>query len=146
MKVKGNKEVNIRAFEPYRKSNNLKGILKPGFEIEVEEVDGEEITEGEGLNQIRSNKWYKDKNGDFYWSGGFEDLNSRKSESQVIDKFNYLENVVFNRKYLQTRGTGVTIAVLDTGVYKSHGCFNGADMNAMSVYENDVDIVCEKCR
>jgi hypothetical protein len=85
MKVKSNKEVNIRAFEPYRKSNNLKGILKPGFEIEVEPVDGEEITDGEGVNQIRSKKWYKDKNGDFYWSGGFENFKTDNSQSNDRD-------------------------------------------------------------
>ncbi len=81
MKVKSIKEVHIRTVEPYIKNYNKKGVLFPGFEIEVEEVDGEEIIEGEGANQIRSKKWYKDKNGDFYWSGGFEKLKTDNSQS-----------------------------------------------------------------
>jgi hypothetical protein len=86
IKVKSNKKVNIRAFEPYQRSNNLKGELNAGFEIEVEEVEGQYIEEGEGLDKIASSKWYKDKNGDYYWSGGFEQNNLLDSEKNVKSK------------------------------------------------------------
>ncbi len=117
MKVKSNKEVNIRAFEPYRKSNNLKGILNPGFEIEVEEVPGEDIIEGEGVNQIHSDKWYKDKNGDYYWSGGFE--STLQVESKVSNNDLYLEvlNNLADKKAFRVRGKDINIAILDSGIY-----------------------------
>lgn len=65
MKIKAKKEVFIRANTPYLNNDNKKGVLYPGFEIDVvEEVEGQEVD--------GNSKWYRDRNGDYYWSGGFE--------------------------------------------------------------------------
>jgi hypothetical protein len=141
IKVKSNKKVNIRAFEPYQRSNNLKGELNAGFEIEVEEVEGQYIEEGEGLDKIASSKWYKDKNGDYYWSGGFEQNNLLDSEKNVKSKtthvntntnfsnilkecfdyqsmilkknINLNEAIQISSTYKESKGKDTTIAILD---------------------------------
>lgn len=62
MRVVSNQKIEIRANAPHRTNDNLKGLIYPGFEIEV-------IEEVEGQNIDGNNTWYKDLNGDFLWSG-----------------------------------------------------------------------------
>lgn len=109
-RVISNKEVHIRIREPWRKSNNLKGILHPGFELEVEEI------EGEGIDN--NNVWYKDKNGDFYWSGGF----GYAAELQIF--FNYRQRIKLNGPTPSGEGESIRVAVLDTGIYAEHPDFD----------------------
>jgi len=141
MKVKSNKEVHIRAFEPYRRTNNLKVILKPSFELEVEEVEGESVEEGEGDNNITSSKWYKDKNGDYYWSGGFEKITQtifnstsqtnirttqrtdsehffKTSPDEILTPVNLNTGLEIDNSIKDTRGVNVTIGIMDHPIPK----------------------------
>lgn len=70
LKLKAIKNVNIRKGDPQIKDDNLKGVIYKGqeFELEVEEIEDKVKCE-----TIDGNcKWYKDANGDYLWSGGFE--------------------------------------------------------------------------
>ena len=69
LKLKAIKNVHIRTEAPERKENNLKGVIYKDkiFECEVEVIEGKTGEEG------NSNKtWYKDRNGDYLWSGKIE--------------------------------------------------------------------------
>jgi subtilisin family serine protease len=71
MKIKTNKDVHIRTTTSAADASNIKGIIHSGFEIEIAEmVDGQSIQ--------GNSAWYKDLNGDYYWSGDFE-------EQQIMD-------------------------------------------------------------
>ncbi len=109
-KVISNREVHIRSLEPWRRPQNLKGILNPGFEMEVEETQGENIDN----NKI----WFKDKNGDFFWSGGFA-----KNEIATQEFFNYRELLKLNGSIPSGEGESIRVAVLDTGIYADHPDF-----------------------
>lgn len=97
MKVKANREVFIRANVPYQNDNNKKGLLFPGFEVEViEKVEGQSI---EG-----NNIWFQDNNGDYYWSGGFSMQQAEKraigSSTESLPAFLRLN---YNSEYLALR-------------------------------------------
>ena len=137
MKVKSNKKVNIRAFEPYQRSNNLKGELNAGFEIEVEEVEGQYIEEGEGLDKIASTKWYKDKNGDYYWSGGFEIVSEITYQKKFDVKINYNEEfqqIPIN--YRRTLGEGIKVAILDSGINSKHIAFKDKTITSFNATDD----------
>ncbi|WP_138431628.1 S8 family peptidase [Fodinibius saliphilus] len=117
--VKTDEEIPIRTKLPERGGDsNKKGVLYAGFEVQVaEEWNGEEI-EGNNL-------WYRDKNGDFYWSGWFEEIKQDSEISiegdQSIELSWWLSGFgikeVWDEGYM---GEGVSIAVLDTGIDIDH--------------------------
>lgn len=121
--LKASKNVNIREKVPEITPNNLKGVLHKDFSIElVEEWDGDNHTE----DGITSDKWYKDRNGDFYWSGGFEENEALIQNNEIqpysnsvlpwwISSYN-IQNI-WNEGFM---GEGIRIAVLDTGIDKKH--------------------------
>jgi subtilisin family serine protease len=131
MKVKAIDDVYIRHKKP-SKNAKKKGILFEGFEIEVvRKVEGEGIKvdkdgkvnkDGTEVNNI----WYEDKNGDFLWSGLFtEGQETGTEESQRDTSFDSLLD--YNRLVLDkhselphNRGEDVTVAVLDSGIFKNH--------------------------
>lgn len=132
MIVKSNKEVNIRTFEPYRRNDNIKGILNPGFEVEVEVVEGQDID--------GNSKWYKDKNGDYYWSGGFEekvntDNDSSSSNTTIIENFSAIRET-----HLGT-GKGVKIAILDSGIDASHTSIKKRIIQSKNFLSDNSEIV-----
>lgn len=115
--LKAVKNVNIRQDVPEIATNNLKGVLHKGFSVNlVEEWRGENHTE----DGITSDKWYRDKNEDFYWSGGLE----FKKASSVLETNNFhwwIKDYSIAKiwdKY--GRGDGVKIAILDTGIDIAH--------------------------
>ncbi|MEP1035630.1 S8 family serine peptidase [Ekhidna sp.] len=127
MKVKATKDVHIRSGEAKRNGNsNLKGTLHKGFSIEVIETknDGEDI-DGNSI-------WYKDKNGDWYWSGGFESNQSSNGigseEYWWLNDFNV--DVFWKSGY---RGSGIKLAVLDTGLSIPHPDLNIYPENIIDV-------------
>ncbi|MBI9067374.1 MAG: S8/S53 family peptidase [Salinivirgaceae bacterium] len=70
------KDVNIRTGKPERNDNNLKGVIFKGVKIEID-ADRENPIKGEFGEDGNTNKvWYKDGNGDYLWSGGFDIVNS----------------------------------------------------------------------
>lgn len=122
-------EVVIRSDKAERDGKrNEKGVIFKGFEIEViETLTGEEIDD--------NNVWYKDRNGDFYWSGGFEKPGIKLSElnldhrllpesicakNKLIDHYENIKPIISNLELDDFFGEGINIAVLDSGVFESH--------------------------
>ncbi|MEX1267939.1 MAG: S8 family serine peptidase [Balneolaceae bacterium] len=118
--VKATEEVPIRTTIPDGEDDpaTKKGIIYPGFEVQIaEEWQGQEV-EGNNL-------WYRDKNGDFYWSGWFWELAEEQEpvieldESSVLPWWlsNYNIREIWDEGYM---GEGVKVAVLDTGLDPEH--------------------------
>lgn len=129
MKVKATQEVYIRSNVPYQKTDNKKGILYPGFEIEVEEqVDGQSID--------GNTKWFKDKNGDFYWSGGFEKKTDLPQNIHTL-KFNYNERFNIPDQFRNTLGENIKIALLDTGINPNHISLKNKTLVSYNALENN---------
>ena len=123
MKYKVIEQLEIRS-EPSLTSGQSFGILKPGFLFDVEE-------EVEGAILRNNNKWLKDSNGFFYWSGAMEKVPNKavtKSVSNVIVDYNQLLQDIPD-EIKETKGEGVTIAVLDTG------CIVHPDLNIIEFYD-----------
>lgn len=105
------KYLNVRMGKP---SVNARCIqyLSPGSEIEVED----KLYPGDPYNGIST--WYRDEMNNYYWSGGVEVPVPGKGPQ--TGKVNYNALLVFSEQLKQTKGKGVKIAVLDSGVYKEH--------------------------
>ncbi len=114
MKITTTQKLNLRYKDPNRTAR-IKGVINPDFEIEVEPVTGERI-DGNDV-------WYKDRNGDYIWSGGTKAIPERVTPENIsvnavhwgIDKMTvdklWTENIV---------GNNVHIAVLDSGINLHH--------------------------
>lgn len=96
-------------------------IYKPSDEIEIIDiVNGDEYD---------SNKvWYKLNDGNYVWSGGIEGIKSLSSSDKNIkisDKLiNYNQEFLnIDNNYRNNKGSGISIAVLDTGIYEKHPDF-----------------------
>lgn len=123
MKVRTIKDVNIRAGSPSM-SSPKKGVLYPGFELDVEPVEGEVR---EGINQ-----WYRDQNGDFIWGGGVLEVTDVFEATAADDydpsKWRFPPEQIDWRKrvlnldesWTASGGEGVKIAVLDSGLDFDH--------------------------
>ncbi|MGA2405863.1 MAG: S8/S53 family peptidase [Bacteroidales bacterium] len=119
MKVKSIQEVEIRTNTPSVTDSNKKGILNPGFELEVFE-----IIEGQAISG--NNIWYKDKNGDFLWSGGFEKYNTDSKTFDSKEMIDYNAQLIgLSDEVKKTQGNQAVIAILDTGVYTQHSSLVG---------------------
>lgn len=145
MKAKADKEVHIRIGIPYQNNDNKKGVLYPGFEIEVvEQVEGQNIDD--------NNIWFKDRNGDFYWSGGFNGYSKKteiiKSKSfqkfiegrfnritkELLGPINYNELLNIEDSIKKNRGIDTKVAILDYPIKKWDEIFNSR------IIEDDFDI------
>lgn len=125
------KKLNIRKSLPVNlpDRDNIIGTITEGYSFEGEEVDVAELP-----NQ-NLGKWYRDRDGKFYWGGGLTVKNEFQTASltaviqgvqDVINKnFNgtllkakidYNQLLKINDKYKETLGAGTTIALLDTGI------------------------------
>lgn len=109
LKLRAIKNVNIRTGKPERTSDNLKGIIYKGqeFEIEVEEIEGKE-----GKDKNSNKTWYKDRNGDYLWSGGFEVVDMEEKDTQFPW---WIKEIGINQIWKKTKGKDVTVITLDTG-------------------------------
>lgn len=94
---------------PSTQNTPLPNPLNPNDIVEIiAEVEGEPVTP-------TNNKWYKTDKGFFVWSGG-------------VSKFNdYNERVIqIPPKYRNTKGRGVKVAILDSGIFHEHQSFTAA--------------------
>ncbi len=117
IKLKAIRNVNIRKDAPKAMDNNLKGVIYKGqeFELNVEEI------EDDTCDSISGNrKWYKDANGDYLWSGGFEVINSNINLNNIESVGWHIKKFNIEKIWSITKGKGVTVAVLDSGIMMSH--------------------------
>lgn len=144
MKVKSDKEVHIREGTPYQNNNNKKGVLYTGFEIDVvEQVEGQNIDD--------NNIWFKDRNGDYYWSGGFEGYSKKteiikkpfqefiegrfnRSTKKLLGSINYNDLLNFDDNIKRNKGVDTKVAILDYPIKKWDEVFNSR------IIDDDFDI------
>ncbi|WP_323758000.1 S8 family peptidase [Roseivirga sp.] len=118
MTVKATQEVHIRANEPWIKSGNKKGILYPGFEVEVINVinTNAQVINGNGT-------WYQDKNGDYLWSGGFSQINELGISNRLYQDSNFWWHRDYHLHELWGQGLtgkGIKVGILDSGIDLPH--------------------------
>ena len=112
MKGRVTRLLNIRTGAPLILPNNNPGFLKPNDVVEIiDTVVGDTYKE--------NNVWYKLSDGSFVWSGGVERNTTsplRLNKDWWFDQ--YKIEMMWER--FATRGEGVTVAVIDSGVDLSH--------------------------
>ena len=121
------KKLNKRRIVPanFPDRDNIIGEVKEGFSFEGEEVA---IVPNPDLG-----KWYQDRDGSFYWGGGIsEALRTGLLTPAVLTPARLLfdsSKMSWGHKFydipfiwndLGTKGKGVTIAVIDTGIDENH--------------------------
>ncbi len=115
MKVTVTKYLNVRVGEPSINAPNYQ-YLVPGCVIEV---DGK-LYEGEPFHG--NTLWYKDKAGNYYWSGGIgttQQITKRFIEDNFrFDKLPWhITDFGVHEKWKTTRGEGINIAIIDSGCH-----------------------------
>jgi subtilisin family serine protease len=105
MKVTVTTYLNRRLNTPQTLPDNKSGYLAPGDVIEVAEViKGGQMIEGTDI-------WLKDTSGNFFWSGG----------TNYDALTNYAARIVnMPQAWKDSKGKGITIALLDTGISTAH--------------------------
>lgn len=112
MKVTVTKFLNVRVGKPGVNAPCY-NYLAPGSIIDVEDV----LVNGDAIDG--NNKWFKGLDGSYYWSGGtsYTDIKNRISS---LPGFNYNQAVSVPKAWKDSKGEGITIAVLDSGVFAAH--------------------------
>jgi len=107
--------------------------LAPGS---ILEVDGN-LYSGDMYDGIST--WYKDLAGNYYWSGGVGEFNKINIadndvyESALSSLINWNVNIPqIPLEWKESKGSGVKIAILDTGIYNLHKDLK----NAVSFYSD----------
>lgn len=96
--------------------------LSPGSVIEVNET----LVTGDVYDG--NNKWYQGLDGSYYWSGGVASNNTPNAINGANAYYNsYKQLTNWNQnlnnippEWFKTKGNGVKIAVLDTGIFSGH--------------------------
>jgi subtilisin family serine protease len=113
-----NKPLNIRTGLPATEAPSP-AFLTPGATVQVSEIVRGTMIDG-------NNKWYKGVDGNFYWSGGFDNTVSDSAliitqddpATRLINYNDLLEGVDSTLK--SGRGEGIHIAILDSGLNAGH--------------------------
>ena len=123
--------LNLRTGTPEVLPNNNPGdiFFSPGDVVDIAET----VT---GENHQGNNVWFRLADGGFIWSGGVEKIsavairfNSYKEQNpDLINWNNSIKQIPLN--WLKSRGKGVKIAVMDTGIFDKHEDLN----NSISTY------------
>lgn len=131
------KKLNKRSLVPVSlpDPSNIIGVVHEGFHFEGVEVDLAEIP------NPALGKWYKDRDGSFYWGGGLTEVFEAAPElptaapelfevGEAVAEIAFDQakmswghqfyNIPFIWSDLGTMGKGVTVAVIDTGIDKTH--------------------------
>ncbi|AYB30417.1 S8 family peptidase [Chryseolinea soli] len=159
MKVTVTQYLNVRVGKPSVNAPTFQ-YLSPGSELDV---DGK-LYKGDAFEGV--NTWVKDQAANYYWSGGtnFEALQTsigdapqrdapprevipaetKSQEAKPQDatpasdtRFDYNQLLVLDAKFKQTKGAGITIALVDSGssdhralgdaIAGKHNVLNGSD-------------------
>jgi subtilisin family serine protease len=115
MKVVVKDYLNVRVGKPSVNAPCYQ-YLAPGSEIEV---DGR-IYQGDSYENIDT--WLKDQAGNYYWRGGFEKgLNTGLKVVEPSENLiNYRDILKTAMKLPSTFGSGINVAIIDSGVNTSH--------------------------
>ncbi len=156
MKVKTIAQLNIRSSAGT--NNPRTGILNPGFELEVEEVNGEKVKDSVNGKEIESSVWYKDASGHYYWGGGVENLRNKqqKIDSSIEDSashllfneppnhnsfINYGKLINVTKRLPNGDGNSVNIALLDTGINRNHPDLNNSNILLADIHDSWSDVI-----
>lgn len=140
LRLTSSEEVHIRSSVPELKDNNKKGVVYSGNSVEF-------IEEWQGELHKGINKWYRDRNGDFYWSGGFKEFDGLDRSENTIEGYtegaldwwhsNYdIKNIWDSYGVM---GEGITIALIDSGLKKDHFGFNWSKISGKNYHANTQD-------
>lgn len=137
MKAKITAYLNERIQAPNLEADN-KVYYEPGDTIEIVDIVNGQEYEG---NKV----WYKLDNGAYVWSGGVEGTKSMESNRIKFSGESLVNyNSIFSGipdNYRKTKGEGVKVAVLDTGIFQEHpdfpGMFNQSYLFSKNFTESD---------
>jgi subtilisin family serine protease len=129
MKVTVTQFLNVRIGKPSVNAPTLPP-LAPGS---VLDVDGK-LYKGDRFEGV--NTWLKDEASNYYWSGA---TNFHRQQTALVEvtplsntRFNYNQLLVLDAKYKQTKGEGITVAIVDTGC-SPHRALGNAVLQTHSV-------------
>ena len=123
-------DVHIRSLRPHR-SAPAKGVIFKGFELEVGAK-----TVGENINGNAT--WYR-LGEDFVWSGGFVVDPAQGNTPPPIGWS--LANFDIPKLWAHTRGAGVRVAVLDTGLHLGHPDIDASKVaHRKNFLNNSIDV------
>jgi len=114
------KLLNVRSRVPATlpEPDGIVGTLKKG-----QSIDGTKVAAAELPNPALGD-WYRDAGGHFYWGGGLEDggaMSSNTPANVTGVTYNWIITAYgIDKLWQKTRGQGVKIAVVDTGLNYKH--------------------------
>lgn len=123
-------------------TSSIAGAVFEGFHFEAVEAD---------LTEVPNNaigKWYKDRDGYFYWGGGLKIINVDAAaidfETPEIGDENFgwgLKKLTIKKfwKSAANRGSNIKVAILDTGISSTHPEFDQLKISRYNVLTNGTD-------
>lgn len=117
------KRLNKRTLVPmdFSDRSTIVGTVTEGYNFLGNEADVTEVP-----NQALG-KWYKDRDGYFYWGGGVEEGIAPVVLADILpaEKINYQSHVGYLKKeWLTGNGKNTTVVLIDTGVNVTNSKFN----------------------
>jgi len=138
MKLKVNANLNVRVGKPSLNAPCYQ-YLAPGS---ILEVDGN-LYPGDKYDGI--NTWYKDEAGNYYWSGGVEEINSNIVKEFIKDQYWWLKDYGIQELWkFGLTGKGIKIAILDSGLSLPHPDLNIELSQCIDVSENNLNSINDK--
>lgn len=134
-KIRFLQPTNIRKSKTVPDTTAILGVMNAQVIIEVKEdspTEGMELEQMVGQARVRSNQWYECKNGWFYWAGSAVEISNGNEDStdtsieDIINREDFAKRVVSKGNqtalddWLETKGKGVGVAVLDQNLKDSH--------------------------
>lgn len=128
----------ILKYSLYRRPQPTNEVAAAGFLAKDSVIEVEAIVPGKAIDNI--SLWYKANDGFYYWSGGIQKLQAIGATkfNFSVDPFHTLINyniAAFNtipQNVRDTKGKGVRIAIIDTGMNQKHASFQSDDIKVVS--------------
>jgi subtilisin family serine protease len=109
-------------------------ILLPGEEIQVQQ-----LVQGENINGD-NNQWYFDGGNKYYWSGGTSQTVATVLQEDPSSNYPWwIKNGHFDIRslWLKSKGGGMKIAVVDSGIANNHPEFDYSKINGKSYLKDN---------
>ncbi len=120
-KVKVTHSLNIRKSFPNTNSAVVQTV-SPGIELDFVGW----VSDGQEVNG--NTRWYRDPNGNYFWSGGVNmDSHSPPVSSDIDETKTNIGFKALNipKIWNKSKGKGIKVAILDTGIVKNHPDLSG---------------------